>query len=103
MFRRLILTVCCLLPSILVLAGPGCAAVPRSVIQASSSPTRPVPSSSTTFDFGPTTELDNSVAMLRKADGHVTGAAVIVTSDGFLLTDSSALSDVRMYGCPMAA
>ena len=102
MFRRLILTLCCLLSSILVLAGPGCA-VQSSVTQSSSSPTRPVPSSSTTFDFGPTTELYNSVAMLRKADGHVTGAAVIVTSDGFLLTDSSALSDVRMYGCPMAA
>lgn len=94
--RPIILRGCFLLLLTLVLSLAGCAGVPWPAAQPTPSENQdgPGPSPSVSFDPGLTAELQNSVAMLRNvSDGRVTGAAIILTSDGFLLTDSSALSD----------
>ncbi|HEU4792539.1 MAG TPA: serine protease [Nitrolancea sp.] len=94
--RHIIRACCCLLILILALSLAGCAGVRWTATQSTPMPNQDDPGSSptTSFDPGLPTALQSSVAVLRNvSDSRVTGAAIIVTSDGFLLTDSSALSN----------
>lgn len=94
--RHIIRACCCLLILILALSLAGCAGVRWSATQSTPILNQDDPGSSptTSFDPGLPTALQSSVAVLRNVrDNRVTGAAIIVTSDGFLLTDSSALSN----------
>lgn len=97
MLHPRIVRICgCLLLLILALFLAGCAGGPWSATQAPPITIQDEPgaSPSTSFDPGLPPALQSSVAMIRKiSDSRITGAAVILTTDGFLLTDSSALSD----------
>lgn len=95
--RLRIVHVCgCLLLLMLALSLAGCTGGPWSASQPPLITVQDEPdvSPSTSFDPSLPPVLRRSVAMLRRpGDGRITGAAIILTADGFLLTDSSAFSD----------
>ncbi len=86
----------CLLLLMLALSLAGCAGGPWSASQPPPNTIQDTPDVSPSRSFDPNLPpaLQRSVAMLRTpGDTRITGVAIILTADGFLLTDSSTFSE----------